>query len=137
MGQLNLSGTVQAGPAQVSDTTFPSGETTIPFVSNPSPKGYNNDTGKNVTTQFASPSSFATLAAVGPGGPVIQANFLYLRTSTQIAFRLTQLQPASSPTTAVVTVAGVLIVEPAPGFEITLVEAQGAGTIEWYACGNQ
>lgn len=134
--QVQISGTLIAGPTEVSESTFPSGETSIPFVGTPNPRSYNVDTGKDVA-RVNSPSSFATLSGIGENATVPQANFLYLRCDVQVQVRVTQLVPSSTPTTATISVKGLLILEPPPGSEITLVEIQGSATVEYYACGVQ
>jgi hypothetical protein len=128
--QVSLTGTLVAGPSASSDNAFPSGTATIPFNLNPDPKGYSVDTGKNVLS-LNSPSAFVALPGVGALGPVTNAELVYFRTQVGIDIRLT-----TSAGAVVVHPAGLLIWETDPAQPITLIEAKGAGTIEYYACGN-
>ena len=133
MGQITVAATLIAAPAQSTDQQFPSGTTTIPFVTTPSPKTYNVDTGRN-TAQVNSPSSFVALQGLGANGPVTQAHTVYIRTSVPMNVRLTyQGGSALGP----LPIQGVFFLEVPPATPLTLVEIEGSGTVEYYFAGNQ
>jgi hypothetical protein len=132
--QVQIAGTLVAGPAQSTDTTFPSTVTNEPFNLNPANKSYNVTTGMNVVSAN-SPSSFETLPGIGGAvGPVTQAKVLYLRTVVPMQFRITYTGDA---TPKVRYVNGISIEEVDLSHTITLVEVQGAGVVSYWACGDQ
>jgi len=133
--QVSLTGTLVAGPSASSDNAFPSGTTTIPFNLNPDPKGYSVDTGRNVIN-VNSPSAFVPLPGVSSAGPVTNASLVYVRTQAGIDLRITRVNPAGGSFVVTVHPDGLFVWETDPAQPITLLEAQGSGTVEYYACGN-
>lgn len=133
--QVRLSGTMIAGPAQVSECwEFPSGTTTIPLALFPACKQFVVATGDQFVN-LNSPSSFATLAGVGT--TVTRGHTLLVRTQTSISFRLTQQDPSLTPTVKVIPgVDGLLLLEFGVGFELSLLEAEGVGNVEYSVWGN-
>lgn len=129
--QATCDGTINAQPSTVTDGSFPAGSTSIPFTLNPPSKPFNVDTGRQLLS-VNSPSAFVAAGAIGPNGAVTAATFLYLRTQSPMSVRVTQASVAR-----VFLVSGLLVLEPQSGSEITLVEFEGAGTVEMYACGQQ
>jgi hypothetical protein len=132
--QVQLTAELVAGPAQISNSFFPSGTTTIPFGLQPNPKGYSVDTGPQ-RPLINSPNAFQTLSGIGSGQSVTQASTFYLRTGgLPFQVRLTYLGDA---TPKVMYVSGVLLLEPPQQSPLTLVEVQGGGQIEYWASGLQ
>lgn len=136
---LTCNGTIVEGPATQTDPLFPSGLTTIPFTlsQGSNPKAVNVSTGAKVRS-VNSPSGFVTLSGVGSSDDVTQAGFVYMRVSQGgFQFRVTYHNPLGSPIVSVIPSAGIMILEPdvPNGYYVTLLEAQGTGTIEYYASG--
>lgn len=128
---VTCAGAIAAEPSTVTDGSFPAGSTSIPFALNPPSKPFTVDTGRALVN-VNSPSSFTAFAGVGAGAAVTQASFLYVRTQSPMQVRITQ-----NGSTSVVKTSGLFVLEPEPGSEVTLVEFQGAGTVELYASGTQ
>ena len=135
--QAQLSATLTTGPGSSSDNPFPSGVTSINFGLMPAAKGYTVATGAVVAV--ASPSSFASVDAIGACGQVTQALTLLLRSPTaQVQVQLTCANPAGgSPIVAVVPLNGTMLLEfPANGY-LQALAIMGSATIEYWAAGNQ
>ncbi len=137
---LLVNGTLVEGPQTVTDSSLPSGTTTIPFFLNSgrgTPKNVLVSTGAKVQN-VQSPSAFVALSGVGPTDTVTQAGTVYLRVNQGLfQARLTFNNPAGSPIVSVLPINGVLLLEPdAPDqFYCTKVEVQGSGVVEFYAAG--
>jgi hypothetical protein len=129
----SLAATLIAGPQQVQDTQFPSATVNIPFGLLPTTKAYNVDTGTQ-TPQVNSPSVFVTLSGIGTGQTVTQALTLYVRCLIPMQIRLTF---SGDATPKVIYLQGVLLLEASVAAPITLLEAMGAGQVEFWASGNQ
>jgi len=135
VGQLELTGLLSAGPVGSSDT-FPASTTEVPLQLLAGTTGsYTNCTGANVLT-LDSPSSFITLRGVGSGAPVALASLLYLKVDGQVTLRLTNANGGGSPTVQTIPLMGLLVIEFPAGFELTLLEAEGAGRLEYLAAGQ-
>jgi hypothetical protein len=134
-GQLQLPATLTATPSMCGGS-FPSGITQIPFGLNPPSKPYTVSTGAMVAT-VDSPSSFVALGGIGAGGAVTQATTLYLRTTAPIALQLIRNNNGSGTTTITLgQVSGVFLLEAPAGYEVQSVLVEGAGTVEYFAAGN-
>lgn len=128
---VTCAGTIAADPSTVSDGSFPAGSTSIPFALNPPSKPFAVDTGRQLLT-VNSPSAFTAFAGLGANAAVTKANFLYVRVNQSMQIRITQNSVAR-----VVQTNGLFVLEADTGVEVTLVEFQGAGTVELYASGQQ
>jgi hypothetical protein len=135
--QANLTALFQSGPGVVTDSQFPSGVTTIPFGLNPPQKQFNVDTGV-MRSMVNSPSSYSALGGIGPASDVSQATTLIVRTQVQMLIRMTFANPAGgSDIVSVEPISGTKMCEyPANGY-LKLLEVQGQGQLEYYACGLQ
>lgn len=131
--QAQLQAILTVGPAAVSDSFFPSGTSTVPLFLNPSPKQYNVDTGPQ-RPQVNSPNTYAALSAIGAGQTVTQASLLVFRSNVPVKLRLTYLGDAVP---YIRYVNGLVIEEFDPSHPLTLLEMQGAGQVEYWACGLQ
>jgi len=137
---VTLLGNLTAGPQGVCEGGFPSGVLQVAFgLAGSCPGAGTKPAGKKFWSSFSvnSPVAFVALDGVGSGQSVTQANTLYLRTTAQMLVRMTFADPAGGPDiVSVVTVKGILILEPSDAGYLKLLEAQGAGTIEYFASGN-
>lgn len=128
---LQLIATLSCAPQLASDGGFPSAVTSIPFALNtgdeskPAPV----DSGAQYTA-LNSAAAFVELAGIGPGKSVPLANTLYVRTDAAIDIRTT----TAGNVVAVHKVTGVFMIE-ADDDAIVKLEAQGVGSIEWFASG--
>lgn len=132
-----IQGSIVAGPAGCTDTaTFPGGISNVPALAfNPPQKGYNVSTGLQ-SPNVNSPSSFQTLSGIGTGQTVTQASMLYLRTTTPVLVEVT-MNGVDGGTAQVLSVSGLLVLEPGPSNYITAVAVQGQGQVEYMAVGLQ
>lgn len=135
--QVVLNAQLIAGPAQVSDTYFPSATKTIPFTLVQVPKQYNVETGAVLTINSAYPIYFP-IDAIGSGGQVTQALTLYCRTNTTLLLTLTMINPQTAGTiTSVLPLYGALLLEfPNNGY-LTGLSVSGSGQFEYWASGIQ
>jgi len=133
---LVLTGSIVLGPVGAGDCSFPGSTTNVPFSSFPQqkPAGVSIRHAKAIN----SPSVFVALDGVGPTGSVTQANFVYMRSTSPMKYRLTQADFNGGPDiVSIVETQGLLINEfPTSGY-VKLLEAQGVGTVEYIASGNQ
>lgn len=127
---VTLKGTIVTGPAKASCAGFPSGVAKWDFELSPPSKAANVSFSAN--RNLNSSGSYAALDGVGAGKSVTAATTLYVRTETAMLIRIT----FADTTTAVIPVQGLFILEAQPAKTITLLEAQGVGTIEYFAAGN-
>ena len=130
---LSLAATLVASPPSSTDGGLPSGVTNISFGLNPSTKMVNVDTGA-MTRQINSPSDYITLEGVP--STVSQGTTLFIRTTAPFLFRLTNNDPIT-PTQAILPINGTVLLEFPADKYLTLLEAQGSGTIEYYIGGAQ
>ena len=123
------------GSALASDGGFPSAITSIQFSLNPPQKGYVVETkGSQVLNSAA---AFVTLPGIGTSGPVTQAQLLYVRAPAGFKLRLTMIDPAGgADIVSIVTIGGILLQEFQSTGPLKLLEAEGVGTIEFYANGQ-
>lgn len=135
MDSLVLTGSIVLGPAGAGECSFPGGTINIPFSSSPQqkPAGVSIRHAKTIN----SPSAFVALDGVGTGESVTQANFLYLRSTGLMKYRITQADFNGGPDiVSIIETQGLFINEfPLAGY-VKLLEAQGGGTIEYVATGN-
>ena len=132
MGTLTLSGNLVSGPKSGSDAaSLPRSVTTIPLLTLAATLGWTVESGTS-TRVVASPSSFVVLSGVGATDTVTKAKFLLLFTSAPIDVKFT-LEDASTP---VITINGVSIIQFSDSKRLTGLSVQGAGTVEWYLCGD-
>jgi hypothetical protein len=137
MLQLSLGGSqFVAGPAGAQG--FPSAALDVLFALNPDPKSYQTTTGAATFTANSPSPTFTALGGISATlGPVKAAHTLFLRTQTPMNFRITQNDPSLTPTVKIIPgVNGLFVFEPGAGFEVTLVEVEGTGVIEYAAFGN-
>lgn len=133
-GQLDVSGTLIAGPPNATDTTFPSMQASASIHTTPTPKGWQVCTGV-LSRTINSPSSYVTLDGIGAAKTVTAADFLYLRSNTKLKVRITQVDGIGT-LVGERYVSGLLIHEAPSDCAITLVEVQGSATIEYLASGQ-
>lgn len=132
---VNVSGTLTAGPAQTSDTSFPTGVTSVPFavVQRAAPV----QTGAQVRL-VNSAGAYVPLDGVGTGETVTKANLLYLNTKDSAMWvRLTFANSPGSDVVSELPVKGPAAITVDETHYLKLVEAKGTGTIEYYASGNE
>jgi len=131
--KVTLSGNIQAGPVEGSDTArIPSGTISDPLAfSSGEELTYGVSTGLMV--RILTGASLATLYGVGATDSVTKAKLLYVKTNAVVTLRLT-FQDAS---TASVPVAGVLLYEANPSNPVTSIAVTGTATIQYAAFGDQ
>lgn len=133
MGQLKLSGTLNAGPPTVTASTFPAATLSAPIATKEDPKGYQRATGiLRRTENFA---VFTDLAE--PGNVVTKATFLYFKSDGSIDLRLTTDDGAGGNVVSVAPVEGIFIQEFPSAKFLKLLEMLGNATIEYFLSGNQ
>lgn len=138
MGQLQVVLTAQlvAGPAQVSDSYFPSATKTIPFTLNQVPKQYSVDTGSVVNLNSPSPT-FTSIDSIGTGGQVTQVQTLWCRVQSPMILQMTLNNPSGGTYTSYVPIYGTALLEfPANG-QLTALSVSGSGQFEYWASGIQ
>jgi hypothetical protein len=139
---VTIDGRLVEGPTSANEAPlFPSGSTLVPFTLNAgsSPKPAQVSTGAKVRT-LASPNAFVSLSGVGATDDVTQADTIYIRVvQGGFQFRVTYHNPNGSPIVSVLPSAGLIVLEPDAegGYYVTLLEAQGAGQVEYFASGPQ
>jgi len=138
MGQLQvvLTATLVAGPAQVSDSYFPSTTKNIPFTLNQVPKQYSVDTGSVVNINSPYPT-YTPIDSIGTGGQVTQVLTLWCRTQAPMILQLTIANPNGGTFTSNIPIYGTLLLEfPNNGY-LTALSVTGAGQFEYWASGIQ
>jgi len=132
---VNITGALVAGPQSTSDCGFPGGVLNVALALRIPSK----PAAVQVTQvrQLASPSAYVALDGVGAGEAVTQGNFLYLKTNAPIVIRMTTKVAVGPNLVAEIPVYGLLILEVPDANYILLLEAQGAGTLEYFISGNQ
>lgn len=131
---IQLASRLTLGPVDtVTDSTLPSGFTSIQFGLRPSKKSALVSSGSVRT--IASPSSYVALDGVGTGESVTQGNLLYLRSSSAMLLRLTTYS-SGGDIVAVLPVDGVFMMEFDRSRYLKLIEVQGTGTVEWLVTGD-
>lgn len=133
-GVTDLSGTIISGPQTVTDTTFPSMQSTAQLRTSTNPKPWGVCTGV-LSRNVASPLAYVPLNGVGPTGDVVNVEFLYLRSSTTLKLRLTQVDGLGTLVSEQFF-SGLKIIEVPSTNCITLVEVKGTATIEYLAQGQ-
>jgi hypothetical protein len=131
---VTFQGTLLAGPAKSTCERFPSGLVNAKFELTPSNKAAAVSCYQ--VRSLNSSVSFVELAGVGTAETVTQATFLYLRTSAKISIRVTQVRDAGDEVN-IHDVQGLLVLEVPVGNYVKLLEAQGVGTVEYFASGSQ
>lgn len=132
---VQVKGQILAGPPKSSCSPFPAGFVNIDFTTRSTNKAA--AVSAYQSRSLNSPSSFAGLDGVGSGETVTKATFLYLRTATAMTIRLTTDDGSGGSVTAVIPVDGFLLMEFQTAKFLKLVEAQGVGTVEYFASGNE
>ena len=134
--QCSLSATLVAGPAQVSDSYFPSATKTIPFQLNNVPKQYNVDAGSVVNVNSAYPT-YAPIDSIGSGGQVTQVQTLWCRCNTNLILQLTITNPNGGSFTSYVPIYGTMLIEFPANAVLTALAVSGSGQFEYWASGLQ
>jgi hypothetical protein len=136
-GQVTFDGSLHAGPSVVSETIFPSSSADAHVGLLPCKKPYTVATGL-LSYPLASPSAFVTLSGVSPSlaGAVSRATFFYFRCESAMRLRLTIDGAADPDYTSVLDLRGILALEFPDENALLLVEAEGEGTIEYFASGT-
>jgi hypothetical protein len=134
MGQSRLEGSIQAGPPNVTDGTFPASTATFPLAFSPNPKSYN--CAEPTLARRISSIAFVPLSGVGPNDTVTEAGLVYLRSDSPLEVRITQVIDGS-PETSIHKIHGLLLLEPPGNEPVTLVEVLGNATIDFYVQGQR
>lgn len=130
MGQLKLSGSIDAGPPTVSSETFPASSFSVPLAFRSGTRSFGTATGVLVRTVAVSSPAFLVIATITRGG------FLYLKTSGPLVLRLTVDDGSLGNVLELVPVDGLLIREFPSNLFLKQVEIQGSGTIEFFVSGE-
>jgi hypothetical protein len=131
---VTLKGSLLAGPPRASGSAFPAGLVTIAFELTPPNKAA--DVQVHQTRDVNSPGSYTTLSGCGASDTVTQGTFLWVQTEGKMKIRITQNGDSGSEV-SVLEVQGVYCQEFPVGNYLTLVEAQGVGTVEYFVSGTQ
>jgi len=133
MGQINLSGSITAGPTSGNGGVFPGASMVVPLGFAQNPKGYQRATG--ILERSLALGVYTDLGE--PGNTVTQATFLYLRSDAVIDLRLTTDDGVGGNVISVVPVHGLAMFEfPSTKYLKTL-EALGTGKVEYFLSGQQ
>jgi hypothetical protein len=137
---VTLLGNLTAGPQGVCEGGFPSGVLQVAFgLAGSCPGAGTKPALKKFWTSqdVNSPSAFVALDGIGPGQSVTRANTFYLRSLSAMQLQLTFLDPGGgADIVSIVPVQGLLILEPSETGALKLLEAKGAGKVEYFASGN-
>lgn len=135
-GQTTTSGTLTAGPAMVTDTTFPSSQSTFSLGTSTNPKSWAVCTGTLSRTIAATigGGTWVTLDGVGTGKTVEECDYLVIRSNAKVLIRYTQ-KVGLSTITSTIYFKGLHVLESPPDCPVVLIEVQGAATIEYLAQG--
>ncbi len=137
MGQLSIQGAITAGPPNVSDGGFPSAMITTRLRGKQEPKGFNACSGVIQQRVAIVAPSWLTLRCIGPDGPVVRADTLYIRSDGPVLLRLTTSDGISADVVRTMPLDGLGMWEfPSTNF-LTLLEVQGSATLEFLASGQQ
>ena len=134
-GVIDLSGTIFAGPPNVTDTTFPNMRDTVDLHTTPTQRQYAVCTGA-LSRTIASTGAYVTLGGIGPTDTVTKADFLYLRCNGTLRIRMTQVDGLGTLVSEQ-DVGGLLVLEKPSAGCITLLEVKGSATVEYLAAGQQ
>lgn len=96
---------------------------------------FTNATGVLTRTISATDPNFEALSAIGPDGDVKAADLFYIRTSGAIKVRITQNDGSGGFIVSTFEVQGLFLLEAPTNKQITLVEVQGTGPVEYFASG--
>lgn len=131
--QAQLTASLIAAPASVSDQQFPSGTVNLTFGLNPNPKQYNVAFGGALNLVN---SSFTAIPGIGAAGEVTQVTTLYVRTAVPMKLQLTMADPdGGADIVSIVPVNGVLLLEfPSNGY-VKALSVKGSGQFEFWAAG--
>jgi len=143
-GQVTLDGSLSAGPTVSGDGGFPASSCSAPLSLSVVPKPYLAAC-PVLSQTIASPSAYVTLPCIGAGGPVVNADTIYVKCDGPCALRLTFDDGTGAGTTftSVVPLQGAFLCEPPSqsvsgvGGFCTKVELQGSATVEYYASGQR
>lgn len=131
-----VSGTLQLGPANVSDSSFPAAVVNITLSLKAGDQKIATVSDKGVRL-LASPSVFVDMRCVGPGEAVTKGTLLYVRSSVPMLLRLTTDDGAGGSVLAVIPIDGLYVHEVDQNKFLKLLEAQGQGTIEFLVSGAE
>lgn len=124
-GQIQVSGSIIAGPVAVSDSTFPNGVDTLDLKTTPTAKQYTNREHKERT--------FSAAVDVALDFSGISATFVYIRTSAAMTFKFTA--GAVENGSQAVGVYGLYVREFDPSNPCTAITVSGSGTVEYFIAG--
>ena len=132
---INLSGAINVGPADVSDTTFPTGVNVVSLAlrSGERKNAAVNDKGARSLTAAV----FTDLRCVGPGEAVTKGTFLYVRSSTAMQIRMTTDDGTGGNVVAIVPIYGPMVIEFDETKFLKLLEGLGTGVIEYLVSGAE
>lgn len=133
MGQLNLTGTIVAGPPQ-SSGGFPATVANVQLGTQESPKGYQRASGVLERT-VNSPSSYQDLGE--PGNAVTKANFLYFRGDAPLMLQYTTDDGSGGDVVSALPVKGLCVIEFDDVKFLKKLEVKGTSRVEYFLSGNQ
>ena len=141
MGQLNVQGTLIAGPPAATDGSFPSMTANTTIATKENPKGYGRATG--VLRRQENFAVFTTLLEVGPGAVVTKGHFLWFKSNGPIELRLTTDDGAGGDVLSVIPLDGAFMQEfdiaTLAGKFLKLLELNTLGQevlVEYFIAGN-
>lgn len=133
MGIITVSGTLFGGP-QSGGETFPAAQFSTPLRLSSPNKGFQNASGI-LTRVLTNPAVFVAIPAVGTGGDITRANFLYVRSDGDYQLRLTQDDGAGGTTVTTIQCRGLFVTETPDSLAIVGVEIASSSKIELLASG--
>ena len=136
MGQLRLSGSLDAGPPTSTSESFPASSFSVPLRFRENTKGFSPATGV-LTRRLASPGAFVPLQGVGATDTVTKGTFLYLKSDGLIELRLTTDDGVGGSVVAVLPPSGFFMIELDSTKFLKLLEARGTAVLEYFICGNE
>lgn len=135
MGQIDLSGSLTAGPPSAG-SGFPSASEVIGLQLLSSPKSSGVATGALVRTIAVADPTWLALSGVGATDTVTKCDTLVVRCTSSLLFRLTTDDGAGGDVVSIVPIQGLLLLEfPADKF-LKLLEVQGTGQLQYFVSGQ-
>jgi hypothetical protein len=133
VGQLALSGLIQAGPANPVDGAFPGGSLSEPLSLYNGTKSFGPGTGI-LQRDVASPAAFIALEGVPL--TVTKGHTLYFKCNTPMVLQMTCDDGIGGVVVAEQNVHGLVVVEFPAANSLVLLKVKGTGRLEYLVVGN-
>lgn len=136
MGQLRISGSLDAGPPSATSESFPAASFSVPLRFRENTKAFSVASGV-LQRRLSSAVSFVPLQGVGPTDSVTKATWLYLKSDADFVLRLTADDGSGGSVVTSLNVGGLVMLEFNALKFLKLLEAQGVANLEYFVSGNE